>query len=194
MRFASAAWSSAGGETPFLHSMESPNLAATLRKDTNIGILYVVAKPQESSTGVVLRPQGSDEIRPHQLISQAPATRVCILQDLPEEHLTRTPSDRYAANIARRFGFQLHNGGVPAVIVIPPLRESLAASVLTILAQTLTRFPIDGERALLAAVQEARVKIAAEANSNAEIATEIAFDLCFYVSRRLNLSKQSGGT
>lgn len=179
------------------HELESPNLAGTMRTDSGIGILHVVAQPLESSSGVVLRPSGNEEIRPAQLIAAAPAVRVCIVQDIPEEHNVRGPSDRFAANVARRFGFQLHKAGVPAVVTIPPLPEHLSATVLAIFAVAIMKYPTHGERVLWTAVQDARVTIAklvAEANRDPAIATEIAFDLCYYAPQRLNLSKISGGS
>lgn len=190
-RFA-AAWTTALAQK-LPHTLEAPLIpGGTLRTDTSIAILHFIGKAVETSAGLRIQfgkesESVGAELRADQFAAALPSLRVCILQDLPEEPGQRTTSDRYVANVARRFGFQVHRAGVSVVIVIPPLRSELGVQVISTLAETVASLPKDGVPALVRAIQNLRELTAKEGHPDAETATEMAFDICLYAPSALNL-------
>jgi hypothetical protein len=133
---------------------------------------------------------------PSLILMQAPRTRVCVVQDFPEDGHRRTSGDRYAANIARLLAAEIHAQGIPVVIMIPSLPERQSRDVLSIVANAIGRFPRVANRTLLAAVEEARRKISQEGWPDAMAATELACDVILYSAPqvRLHLEKASSAT
>ena len=131
---------------------------------------------------------------PSLILMQAPRTRVCLVQDFPEDAHRRTTSDRYAANIARRLAAEIHALGIPVVIMIPSLPERRSSDVLAILANAIDRFPRVATRALLAAVEQARRKISIEAWPDSMAATELACDLILYSAPQVRLSLEKASS
>ncbi len=197
-RFA-AAWTTALAQK-LPHALEAPLISGgDLRTDSSIAILHFIGKAVETSAGLRIQFGNESEsvgaeLRADQFAAALPSLRVCILQDLPAEPGQRTTSDRYVANIARRFGFQVHRAGVSVVIVIPPLGTELGVKVISTLAETVASLPKAGVPALVGTVQKLRELTAKEANSDAETATEMAFDICLYAPSDLNLELDNPDT
>jgi hypothetical protein len=183
------------------YAMEEPAIAGTLRRDDSIEILHILGRAAEITSGVGLQMQKSGGMQqsigadgaillPPSILSLAPQTRVCLVQGFPEDQHQRTTSDRYAANIARLLGAQIHSLGIPVVIMIPSLPEEQSRAVLSNIANAIGRFPRQGERALLAAVEEARRKISQDAQPDPISATELACDLILYSTAQVRLHLQ----
>jgi hypothetical protein len=162
-------------------------------------ILHITANAVEDSGGLILRlsralaetsregsSQGSSqggnlgEVSPDRLAASSPQLRLCVLQGFAETTARRLGTDRYAANLMRRAASILFKGGIPAVIVIPPLPEPVAGEVLNILVAAIRRTPRRGVAALVSVVRDMQKVIAAKGNSDAASALEMAYDVCFY--------------
>ncbi len=175
-----------------IHDLEEPIATGTLRRDDSIEILHILGKPIEVNGTLCLQMQRYDSsmataLYTRSILSQAPQTRLCIVQDFPGEPSMRTTSDRYAANVARLFGWQMHSVGIAAVIMIPPLPEALSRTVLAKIAGAVGRFSRRGRHFLFAAVEASRRTISKEGKPDPESASEIACDLVLYSTPEVRL-------
>jgi hypothetical protein len=189
-RYAPAAWED-GLQRAWGYALAAPEFSGgTLRRDEGIGVVHIVGKPVETDGGLRIRMSNSPDAREEpmqadQIAAALPSARLCIVQDFPETPRERVTSDRYAANLARRLGFQMVRAGIPAVIYIPPLREDGTAWVLTRLAQAIGDSAEPGLASLGQAVEDVRRRITGMENP------EIAFDVCFYSPASLNLKREA---
>jgi hypothetical protein len=173
------------------HTIEEPETVGSLRRDDSIAVLHIMGRPVETPTGLgigLLKSNTESMLLPQSIQMVAPLVRVCIVQDFQADAHPRTPSDRYAANIARLLGYQIHAQGVPVVIMIPSLPEAQAAEVLQNIATAVGRFPALAGPALTKAVEASRRKISRDAKPDTMSATELACDLILYCGFNVELS------
>jgi hypothetical protein len=195
-RYSARVWSTAL-QSRLKYAMEEPILSGTLRRDDTIEVLHILGRPMETPSGIcvqmVMYGSSSASLFPSTISSLAPHARVCIVQDFTEEPRERTTTDRYAGNVARLLGQQIHLTGIPVVIMIPTLSEELSRGVLANIANAIGRFRRFSKLPLLKAVEKSRREIAQKAKPDAAAATELACDLVFYSTPtvRLHLAKPS---
>src|ERR1019366_6488658 len=189
-RLSAPAWQTAMGGR-MAHTIEEPDTVGSLRRDDSIAVLHIMGKPVETPTGLgiaLLKTTAENILLPESIQMMAPQVRVCIIQDFPGDAHPRTPSDRYAANVARLVGYRIHAQGVPVVIMIPSLPDAQAAEVLQNSATAVGRFPRDARPALMKAVETSRRKLSKDAKPDVMSATELACDLILYCAYNVRLS------
>jgi hypothetical protein len=180
-----------------------------------VGVVHVMGSPVETGAGLrlSLRPRGakilgeSELIKTEEIAQQFRSLRLCIVQAPPVVEQQRTTSDRDVAGRMRRIGAELLQLGIPAVIVLPPVPEEVAAEAIDQLAKALVnvsglvRPPAGFVRLVVRlagrsndslpylgkAVRKVQDIIKTKGHSDAESALEAAFDVCFYTIAALNL-------
>jgi hypothetical protein len=169
-----------------------------------VGVLHIFGTPVETSAGLRLRVGGptaeatvtastatsdqSTEWQADEIAAAYRSVRVCIIHGLPLPPRARTSGDRRSAGIARRFGAELWRAGFPAVILLPPLPEPVAAEAIARLAKAVSRARTHAVRDLSRALRDIQDVVARLGHVDPEAAREMAFDVCFYAPGELNLT------
>ncbi len=159
-------------------------------EDTNGGVrLRLDQEGRPSSSKKSLEEESSDRIvGAEEIAARFTNLSLCVIQGDPQKaSLTeRNATDRQRAALTRVFAAKLFTAGVPAVLVIPPLKPTLAAAVLERVATILTRQPRRGTRALLEATAEIAELVSKQSEMSPADASEKALDVCLYAVKDWN--------
>ncbi|MBV9958268.1 MAG: hypothetical protein JO360_07600 [Acidobacteria bacterium] len=119
-------------------------------------------------------------IRAEDLVRAFPYLSVCVLHAPPGSSDKRTEGDRRRAINARLFAAEVFAQGIPVVVVIPPLKPTMAVRAIEKLARVLGRNELHATSGLLKTLDEMRKDILGESGQDKETSTEIALDVCLY--------------
>lgn len=135
-------------------------------------------------------------VRPDEVLRHFDTLRVCVLQGVdragPEQ---RRESDRIKAFQAREFAGALANGGIPLVLVLPPLESSVAAECVRMFVKAILEDPRGG-MAFAEIAHRIRLHVlsrvvatwphAAETDVARDAALELALDVCVFCAGDFN--------
>lgn len=214
---ARTAWGRAFAGTDCLHLSESPG---SLPKAVTAGVCVVnlFGKPLDMNGKLALDlgetempsyrlPSLTDEPRSSGLgirvtaadIAQRfPDLKICVIQLPPTSDATRDASSRYEAGLLRRLGANLSARGVPAVILLPALREEATVAALGALGEWVARTAAWGPRRwwqaprMLPRAVRSMQEAIAECYTDREAAIELALDVCVYTAGEIDLGVRRG--
>lgn len=129
------------------------------------------------------------------IVKQFPDLQMCVIQLPPTNDSMRDASSRYEAGLLRRLGADLCRRGVPAVVLLPALREDATKAALQSLgewvAREATRRPRRWWRApnpLPTAVRRTQELVAGcYDDKEREASIELALDVCVYDTGEIDL-------
>lgn len=136
----------------------------------------------------------SSLIRAEDIARCFPRQKICLVQSVAPGDESRSATQRYEAGLLRRFGAELFSCGIPAVILLPPLREDVSTKVIRELQRRILREAARGRRrwwqqkTQLAQTVRAMQELIGESYQNNETAVELAFDLCLYMVEEFDLN------
>ncbi len=224
-------WKKGTGSAAVFVLDDTPQRAASVVKslesaqqNQEVRLLHLLGDTEITSTGLVWRiggpvpdrfssrsgsnrsesPSVAGHARPEEILRQFQALQVCVLQSVDRTGLApRRETDRAKAFQAREFASELANGGVPLVLVLPPLEASLAAECMRHFVSELLKNPRGGREFAQIAHQLrllvlGRAPIPAQGSISPEIARttahELALDLCLYCASDLNSNMKTSKT
>src|SRR5262249_19631582 len=130
-------------------------------------VALIVGRPTMTAAGVRLEltvPTGSKEsmsrgslLGSKDIIRTLPQLQVCLLAANPQLLPERTGSDRQKTMFLRSMAAELYEAGIPCVITIPPMSQSIASRVAAQLTSTLAdSTPEDLVKRFVYAIRQAR--------------------------------------
>jgi hypothetical protein len=159
-------------------------------EDDPVQVLHVIGRPIGTTAGARLeiseasvgRTVGRGQVlAPRDLLHRLPQARLLILQAKTRRTSKRSGSDREKTAYLRLMAAELHGGGIPAVLVIPPLSQDLGTAVLREIANALREPAASLTEPLLRALAMARLRIRENSSSlSDEDRLEQVLDLTFY--------------
>lgn len=193
LRMSEAGWEPLRSDPRFRQeSLGSEKLMYSPDLDPSVQVFHLVGRPISTTAGArmeitevgLANTVGRGQIlAARDLLYRLPEARLILLQANPKRSPERSGSDREKAAYLRVMAAELHAGGIPAVLTIPPLHEDLGAAVLRDIAEALRKPASSLAGPLLDALAAARLRIRESVSPLSEEGRlEQALDLTFYGS------------
>jgi hypothetical protein len=115
-----------------------------------------------------------------------PAVRLLVLECPPLVETVRLEKDRQRASLFRRAADYLFSSGIAAVVVLPPMTDTISGRAVSEIAKAMQRKRPAEE--LRKALREIQLAIDQESGLDGDAAREFAYDACFYSTDEVALS------
>jgi hypothetical protein len=190
--------SSSGGSEPEVSVLHLFGSAVALNDGVKLrlghdAVKVTHAEQEKRLSGLMLRAE--------EIAARFPNLHLCIVQGIPESVATRA-TGRAEAALMRRFAAAIFRCGVPAVVVLPPLPQNLAEESVRALAAHLRALAVatrrqkrrpGGTKPWLQVVRQIQELIARDprwpdTDEGREMALEIPFDVCLYMTDDFDLA------